>query len=121
MPENAEVEVMPDILPGGVMLDSLRDGQVLEDIGDALRDLNLLVLLHNAKGVLTVKLTVTPQGQGMVHITDEIDTKAPRAALPSTLRYVDKAGNLKQNNPDRPDLMQAVRSLDPDTGEIRRP
>lgn len=111
-------EVVPDLLPGSAMLDALRDGQVVEEIGDALRELNQLVLLHENKGQLVIKLTVHPQANRMVIITDEIEMKPPKAALPSTLQFVDRVGNLKKHGLDLTDRASS-RELDPDTREHR--
>lgn len=104
--EVAIATVVPDILPPTVVLEGLRDGQVLEEMGFGLRELSQLVLLHQKKGTLVVKFTIEPLPNRMVVVTDEIVLTPPKAALPQTIRYVDEAGNLKKENPDRPMLSQ---------------
>lgn len=108
--EAAKVDIVPDIIPGTVMLDGLRDGQVVEELAFALREMASLVLLHQKKGVVSLKVTIHPEPNRMVLVQDEITMTAPKAALPSTLRYVDEAGNLKNQNPDRP-MLETIRDI----------
>jgi|SRR6478735_9013232 len=104
-------EIVPDILPAATVLEGLRDGQVLEEIGEAMREMSQLVLLHNKKGELTIKLRFAPLPNRMVVVSDEIISTPPKASLPQTIRYVDRVGNLRQENPDRPDLNARLREI----------
>lgn len=104
-------EILPEVLPATVMLDSLREGQVLEEFGEALRELNQLVTLHQAKGSVSLTLTVAPQPNGMVLVIDEVVLKLPKMARPSDLKFVDKVGNLRRDNPERPTIDTAFREI----------
>lgn len=111
---NAEqnVEVLPDKQPAAVQLEGLRDGQVIEEVAEALRELAGLVLLHQKKGKMTLTLHVDPLPGGQVVVADEVTITPPKCALPQTIRFVDRVGNLVTHNPDAPDLMSRLRELE---------
>lgn len=107
----ATPEILPDVQPGSVTLEGLRDGQVVEELADALKELCTLTRLHNKKGKLTLTLFVEPRENDQVIIADEINLTPPKSALPATIRFQDKSGNLVRNNPNRPDLMAGLREI----------
>lgn len=111
-------EIVPEVLPATVLLDGLRDGQVLEEYGEAIRELAGLVNLHQAKGSVTLTLEINPQPNGMVLVFDQVTMKAPKVARPSDLKFVDKVGNLTGDNPDRPTMGRQFRDI---TGPPKEP
>jgi len=107
-------------LPTAVMLQAIRDGGFLVDVGDAIRDLARAVTATGKKGDVVVRLSLEPNGEHGVIIVDDVTVKLPRRARPSTHQYVDDVGNLTDTHPDHLPL-GPVREVPPaEPKEVRK-
>lgn len=80
-------------------LSNLDAGQVLTDAGKALSDLSAIVRKREAKGTLTLKITVKPfKGDALVFIPD-VKITEPKPEPAQSVFYADDAGNLSRNDP----------------------
>lgn len=116
-PQEATEET-PVELPTAVMLQDIRNGAMLVELGEELRTLSRAVTGTGKKGHVILKLTFEPDGDDAILVSDDITTKVPRAAKNRTHRYVDDAGNLTDEHPNRLPL-GAVRDVPPQTREVR--
>lgn len=88
----------------GGLLQTLEDGQLMNDLGDKLAELNGKLQRHaaamgKAKGELRLTLKMAADGQGIVQIDGEIVTKEPKPARSRSVLWLSKEGNLTPENP----------------------
>lgn len=88
------------IIPAQVTLNSLRDGQVMNELAQAIHDATKGVRDLNQAAKVTLTLDLMPiKGidQGLreppINVVAEVIVKLPKPPLPSTLFYVDENGN----------------------------
>lgn len=81
-----------------------RGGVLHAELTDELAKLVAKVSEHEKGGTLTLKITVKPEADGAVKVSDEIAVKAPRPAARPSLFFTDSAGNLSRRNPRQPEL-----------------
>jgi type IV secretory pathway VirB10-like protein len=85
--------------PLNFALANLDAGQVLTDAGKALADLSAVVRRRDAKGSLTLKITVKPfKGDALVFVP-EVKITEPKPEPAQSVFYADDAGNLSRNDP----------------------
>lgn len=84
--------------------DVLRDlsrGQTYDDLTTSLAEVVAASLETGKTGSLTLKLTVKPNGDASVLITDDIKTTVPTMKRPDTLFMATSSGALLRDDPDR--------------------
>lgn len=86
------------------ILSDLGGGDTHAQLTDALAELVRQVQDTEKSGYLTLKLTVTPNGDRAVIITDTITAKLPEPKRPQALFFTDGGGGLHRKDPMQPDL-----------------
>jgi hypothetical protein len=95
----------------------LGSGQAYEDLTSALGEIATGVMLHRKTGELTLKLKVTPNGEGSVFVDADIKAKVPEPARARTLFFATSSGSLVRNDPRQDSL--PLRQVT-ETEELRR-
>lgn len=80
-------------------LAKLRQGECEEELTKALAAVVTAVQNTGKVGVVNLKITVSPTKGLALDIEDEVTTKVPKLAQPSTLLFPTVEGNLQVNNP----------------------
>ena len=83
------------------LLQNHRRGQVLNDIGQAMRSVVDAALLTGKPGGVTIRILIAPTNSGAVEIQDDIKTTMPKARKTSTLFFLDEAGVMVRNDPNQ--------------------
>lgn len=100
---------MAKITPAQVTLNALRDGQVMNELAQAIHDATNAMLHHQKQATVTLTLTFDPM-KGVVSaglreapliVRAKVTTKLPEAEAPTTLFYADEDGNPTQQAPQR--------------------
>lgn len=86
------------------VLQQLGGGQVYQTCGDVLTEIVLAVQETRKMGVLTLRLTIKPNGEFGVMIADEVKAKVPERARGETLFFMNSAGHLMRNDPRQEQL-----------------
>lgn len=97
---------------------SLAGGSTHERLGNHLNDVVQAVIKTGKVGEVTLKLTIRPNGEVGVMITDDIKAKVPELTRGTTAFFSDEHGNLLRRDPRQGDMFREV--ADKDTGELRR-
>jgi hypothetical protein len=79
-------------------------GDLVAELNEELRDLNMACLTLNKKGSITIKLTLDPAGQAQVEIDYDITVKAPKAKRHPSLLYMSSSGQLLSRHPDQMEM-----------------
>ena len=90
-------------------LGDIRNGDVVTDLTEALREVVTRVLETGKKGTLTLKLTVTNVSRGAgaaLQIDDDITTKIPKPSKGASVLFADADGQLQRNDPRQPRLAE---------------
>lgn len=94
--------------------DVVRDlaaGKTYDELTAGLAEVVEAVLHTRKVGELSLKITVRPNGEGSVRITDEIKAKVPQPTRGETLFFALEGGGLVRNDPRQADLpLREVRS-----------
>ncbi len=88
----------------------IEGGILLEELADKQSEVLKAVQHTNKKGMLTITLSYTPEGQGQVSIEADIKTKAPKMSRGRSLFFVTPDANLERNDPRQAEL--ELRSVD---------
>lgn len=75
------------------------EGHVVETLDDMLRDVNAAVLRTGKKGTITLKLTVSPNGDKGVEVNFDADAKAPRLSYGKAFYFKTDEGDLTREAP----------------------
>lgn len=118
-PETGEVMLTEPVVPFAAWLQDLRGGRAHAELTDALRELVDAVTTHHKDGELVLKLKIKPADAGgaQVMVIDETVVKAPTAARPVSLFYVDLAHNLTRDDPTR--LQLPLREVPPQDATLK--
>lgn len=113
--------------PFHILLSRLEGGLLHADLGDKLNELNGELAVHaaqngKAKGSISLKLTFVHQRNGMVEVTADVKTDAPKTPRESSILFVTEGSNLTVENPKQQTLplrdvnagQEKVRELPPD-------
>ena len=100
-------------------LNTLRFGTLNEELGRELADLTVRCENAGATGTLTLKLTLKPGKAGQIEVVDDIAIKAPKEEKGTTILFSTPEGNLIREDP-RQQQLEGLRSVDAETGELRR-
>ena len=76
-----------------------RAGLTHDELTEALNELVGAVVEERKKGTLTIKLTISPKGDGTVEVADEVTMKAPKRTKGSSLFFVTPDNNLERQDP----------------------
>lgn len=106
------------------MLTELRDGEMLADLEEAVRQADAAVAETGKAATVTVAITIKPAAKGntsMVSITDAIRTKLPQPDKGETILFRTKDGTYSRRDSRQPELPIKVvaANVDTETGEIR--
>lgn len=96
-------------MPFHLFLARVEAGVLHADLSEKLNDLNgelatLAAQNGKAKGSISVKLTLVHQRNGMVEVTADIKTDAPKVPRESSVFFVTEGSNLSVDNPKQPSL-----------------
>lgn len=100
-------------------LETLRFGALAQELTQHLRELTAACSQTGNKGSLTLTLTLTPGKGGQIEVDDEVKLKPPRREKSSTLMFATAEHHLQRDDP-RQMQIEGLRSVDPDTGELRQ-
>lgn len=97
-------------------LQSLENGQVMAEVGEAWRDLLEQIAAHQAligkgaaKGKLVLALEVSAES-GLATVAASVDGKAPKAPRGRTLFWLAPGGTMSRQNPNQHELFKAVKT-----------
>lgn len=107
---------MSQIKPAQITLNALREGQVMNELAQAIHDATCAVRDMGKAADVTLSISFQPikgVAQGLadspIGVVAEVNTKLPKPALPSTLFYIDESGNpTRQPNHPQPDLNLSI-------------
>lgn len=94
-----EIDKGPGQLPFAAWFQDLRRGSAHAEMTSQLADIVEAVMNERKKGTISLVFTVEPAGNGQVVIKDEIVAKPPKAEVPTSIWFVDAAGNLRREDP----------------------
>lgn len=101
----------------------IRQGGLLEDIDEALRELNRCVGFIGKGGTLTIKISVKPATKNSgssVIVSDEVNLKTPKLPTAETILFATDDGDLCESDPRQRKLnFDKVESADEPTTEER--
>lgn len=113
------------VRPFAAWLQEQARGKSHTELSIALHDLVAKVRETGKKGTLVFKVIVEPLDKEMtaLKVSDDIDLRLPQHDRPTSIAYVDRAGNLTRKDPAQLEL-PVLKSLDdpphdPVTGEIK--
>lgn len=69
--------------------------------------------------IITLTVKANPNSDSVV-LVDEVKLKVPQASRAAAIYYIGPDGQLQRNDPAQADLFEPVRTVDRDSGEIRR-
>jgi hypothetical protein len=93
--------------PFAAFLQEQRRGGLHGELSEALQELVRAVEEHRKGGSLTLTLSVKPNGDGVVVVTDKVAVKLPEGEKGSSIFFVDD-GNLVRNDPRQTTIDDAV-------------
>lgn len=101
----------------------IRQGGLLEDIDEALRELNRCVGFIGKGGTLTIKISVKPTTKNsgsFVIVSDEVNLKTPKLPTAETILFATDDGDLCESDPRQRKLnFDKVETTDEPTTEER--
>jgi hypothetical protein len=92
-----------------------RQGALHGELTARLAEVTAAVAEHQAKGTVTLTITIAPQKHDAtaVIVSDDVKAKAPRGDRGASLFFVDDHGGLSRRDPRQPELpLSAVRSAE---------
>lgn len=99
---------MPQIKPAQATLNALRDGQIMNELAQAIHDATCAMTDHNKPATVTLTMTFEPMKgvtaglrETPLIVRAEVTTKLPKPEAPTTLFYKDEDGNPTQQAPAR--------------------
>jgi hypothetical protein len=130
---NMAKETEGNVRSAGTLLQSLEDGQLLEDLSTNVLELNTKLTKHaeavgKAKGEIRLTLKFVADQGGTVSIDSDITIKEPKALRARTVLWTTKSGHLSSENPkqtklplrevDRPAAARDVAVAAPETRSV---
>ena len=85
-------------------LSNIRDGGVLEELSENLRECAKATLATGKKSKLVLEITFDRNGQSGVKIADRVKVALPEAEKEQTNFYVTENGGLSRRDPKQPSL-----------------
>lgn len=108
---------MTDGKPLTDLLREVEDGEFVDDITRKVYEIIHAVRETRKPGKLSISLTFTPSGRGLVAIDGDFTEKLPKHARPSTTFFVTPEGTLLRDDPNQPRL--PLREVADEHGELR--
>ena len=104
--------------PFGDVLGEIENGQLLNELTEAVYNMIAAVMDVRKPGTLKLSLKFSPTGKGTVNVDASFDTKEPEHDRPSTTFFVGKDFSLLRTDPSQPRLpLHAVER--PDNEPVR--
>lgn len=100
-------------------INALRFGTLADDLTDELNKLVSKCDETGKQGELILKLKLKPGKGGQMEIIDEIAVKAPKEEKGTSIFFATPDGNLTREDPRQMNI-EGLRSLDMETGELKR-
>lgn len=98
---------------------ALRFGTLNDDLTKALNELTALCADTGKVGELKLTIKLKPGKGGQIEVFDDIVVKAPKEERGSSIMFATPEGNLQREDPRQMNI-DGLRSLDKETGELRR-
>lgn len=98
------------------ILQELRGGDCVMELTDKLNEATAAAMQTGKKAVVTIKLTITPQGAQAL-VKDDIETKNPEFPVQPTVMFVDDYSNLTRQSPTQLSLLKGSVRLNKSSGE----
>lgn len=98
---------------------ALRFGTLNDDLTTRLHELTQKCVETGRAGVLTLTLQLKPGKGGQIEVFDDVKVKLPKEERGSSIMFATPEGNLQREDP-RQMQIDGLRTLDKDTGELRR-
>lgn len=90
--------------PFGDVLGEVENGQLLNELTEAVYNIIAAVMETRKPGSLTLKMKFTPTGKGTVNVDAAFDSKEPEHDRPTTTFFVGNDFSLQRNDPSQPRL-----------------
>lgn len=100
-------------------IDSLRDGQLSDELTKALVNLTAACAETGRAGTLTLTLQLKPGKGGQIEVFDDVRMKPPKQDRGSSLMFAAADNTLTRDDP-RQQQIDGLRTLDQETVELRR-
>lgn len=100
-------------------LNALRYGTLTDDLTKELHALTLKCDSTGKAGELKLTIKLKPGKGGQMEVFDDIVVKAPKDEKGSSIMFTTVEGNLQREDPRQLNL-EGLRSVDMETGELRR-
>lgn len=98
---------------------ALRFGTLNDDLTEKLHELTQKCVDTGRAGTLTLTLALKPGKGGQIEVFDDIKVKLPKEEKGSSIMFATPEGNLQREDPRQLQL-DGLRTVDKDTGELRR-
>ena len=99
---------------------ALRYGTLHDDLTKSLNDLTDAVTRTGKTGELVLSIKLKPtNNSGQIEVIDDIKVKTPKETKGTTIMFATPENNLTREDP-RQQSIEGLRSLDMETGELRR-
>lgn len=103
-------------------LNLIRQGNLLADIDDAIKECSSAVVERNKSGKVVITLTIKPAtktASNSVIISDEVTTKLPKLPTGESILFAGDDGELFDSDPRQGKLaFEKVALVDKETGEV---
>lgn len=100
-------------------IEALRFGTLGDELTDALRELTNTCATTGKAGELKLIIKLKPGKGGQIEVIDDFSVKAPKPEKGTTLMFATPENFLQREDP-RQLTLEGLRSIDTETGEIRR-
>lgn len=100
-------------------IEALRFGTLGDELTDALRDLTNTCATTGKAGELKLVIKLKPGKGGQIEVVDDFSVKAPKPEKGTTLMFATPENFLQREDPRQLQL-EGLRTVDQETGEIRR-
>ena len=99
------------------LLQQHRGGEVLNELGQALRTVTDATQLTGKPGGIILKISIDPTSSAAVQILDDIKVVMPKAEKVGSLFFIGEGGALLRNNPNQLEMtLRTVEVTYPDFG-----
>lgn len=100
-------------------LNALRFGTLSDELTKELQALTQKCADTGRGGTITLTLSLKPGKGGQMEVFDDIKIKSPKEERGSSIMFATPEGNLQREDP-RQRTLEGLRTVDQETGEIRR-
>lgn len=96
MPQKPAPDERKITKPFAQFLQEMRRGLLHAELSDALADVVAGVVKHGKQGSLTLKITVKPENDEAISITDRYDAKVPTPPARAAIFFADEHGHISR-------------------------